>query len=175
MMSRKIQLNVSELEQSGSAKVINEFDDTKYLIIGRWGLVSDSYSVYSRIGELLVEIKQRTLGTHPQFELFASEDMIGTSLFNVAFRYTTLYINGINWLVVGNEKKQNYIIFNGHKRIGAINSFNNDGKVVRIITATNLEYEPIIVAISAILNHPVVVNHLNISKNPFKNFSPSLD
>ncbi|WP_268912856.1 hypothetical protein [Lentilactobacillus sp. SPB1-3] len=173
-MARKIQINVSELERSHATKVINESSNKQYLIVGRWGLVSDSYSVYSTSGELLIEIKQKTLGTNPQFDIWYLDELIGSSLIHLSFHYSTIYIKQLNWLIVGNEIKQNYMIIKNRSRIGTVHSFNTRGDVVRIINTENQTDEPILVAIAAILNHPVTTGQLHVSKNPFKNFTPTI-
>ncbi|GAY72720.1 hypothetical protein [Lentilactobacillus kosonis] len=173
-MARKIQINVSELERSHATKVINEFSNNQYLVVGRWGLVTDSYSIYSRSGELLCEIKQATLGTSPRFDIYYLDKLVGTSIINLSLHYSTIYIKGINWLIIGNEVKQNYSIIKKQKRIGTIHSFNTHGDVVRIISTDNINDESIMVAIAAILNHPVTTSQLNISKNPFNHFNPTI-
>ncbi|AQW21868.1 hypothetical protein PL11_008035 [Lentilactobacillus curieae] len=174
-MARKVQINVSELERSHATKVVDKYDDSKYLVVGKWGLVSDSYSIYSIAGEVLSEIKQKSLGTSPQFEIWYDDALVGSSMVNFSLHFSTIYIKGLNWLVVGNDVKQNYVIYSGRKRVGSINSYNTHNDVVRIVSANEIDEEPILVSIAAILNHPVAADQLNISKNPFKNFTPSLD
>ncbi|EHL97980.1 hypothetical protein HMPREF9103_01804 [Lentilactobacillus parafarraginis F0439] len=137
-MSRKIQINLSELDHTRSCRIIDEYKDTKYLIVGKWGLVSDTFSVYSLTGEVLATVRQQSLGTTPRFDIFYLHQFIGSSVIHFSMHYTTLYINGINWLIIGNQEKQSYTITHGRQKIASIKSYAQADQVIRLMTSATL-------------------------------------
>lgn len=157
-MSRKIQINLSELDHTRSCRIIDEYKDTKYLIVGKWGLISDTFSVYSIGGDVLAEARQQSLGVTPRFDLFCFNQFVGSSVLHFSLHYTTLFINGINWLVVGNQEKQSYTITHGRQKIATIKSYAQADQIIRIMTVENINHEPIVALIAAILNHPSLVH-----------------
>ncbi|GAF37111.1 hypothetical protein [Lentilactobacillus farraginis] len=161
-MSRKIQINLSELDHTRSCRIIDEYKDTKYLIVGKWGLVSDTFSVYSITGDVLAEARQQSLGTTPRFDLFCVGQFVGSSVLHFSMHYTTLFINGINWLVIGNQEKQSYTITHGRQKIATIKSYAQADQIIRIMAVENINHEPIVALIAAILNHPSLVHTANL-------------
>lgn len=177
-MSRKIQINLSELDHTRSCRIIDEYKDTKYLIVGKWGLVSDTFSVYSLTGEVLATVRQQSLGTTPRFDIFYLHQFIGSSVIHFSMHYTTLYINGINWLIIGNQEKQSYTITHGRQKIASIKSYAQADQVIRLMDVGDIKHEPIVALIAAILNHPSLVhtaklNLRTLAKYP-KGVKPSL-
>lgn len=164
-MSRKIQLNLTELDHTRSTRVTDEYKDTKYLIVGKWGLISDIFSLYSITGELLAKVCQQSMGTTPRFDLYYLHQFVGSSIIHFTLHYTTIYINGINWLITGNQEKQSYTISHGREKIATIKSYNQSDQVVRIIDVDKTDHEPLVILIAAILNHPSLV-HSSVVKLP---------
>lgn len=157
-MSRIIQLNLSELDHTRSSRVIDEYKDTKYLIVGKWGLVSDTFSVYSITGDILAKIRQQSMGRTPKFDIFFLHQFVGSSVINISMHYTTIFINGLNWLVIGNQEKQSYTIWHRREKIATIKSYGQSDQIIRLIKVDTFKHEPLVVAIAAILNHPSLVH-----------------
>ncbi|MEE8823623.1 hypothetical protein LASUN_14250 [Lentilactobacillus sunkii] len=153
-MSRKLQLNLTELDHTRSSKVTDQYRDTKYLIVGKWGLVSDTFSIYSISGEVVATVRQQSLGMTPKFDLYYLDQFVGSSVIHFTMRYTTIFINGINWLITGNQEKQIYHIIHGRDRIATIKSYSQSDQVIRIMDIDDTNHEPLVLAIAAILNHP---------------------
>lgn len=157
-MSRKLQLNLTELDHTRSSKVTDQYRDTKYLIVGKWGLISDTFSIYSITGELLVSVRQQSMGMTPKFDLYYLDQFVGTSVIHFTMHYTTIFINGINWLITGNQDKQSYRIIRGRTHIATIKSYSQSDQVIRIMSVDNIDHEPLVLAIAALLNHPSLVH-----------------
>ncbi|GHP15128.1 hypothetical protein YK48G_25530 [Lentilactobacillus fungorum] len=171
-MSRIIQLNLSELDHTRSSRIIDEYKDTKYLIVGKWGLISDTFSVYSVSGDVLAKVRQQSMGISPKFDVFYLHQFVGSSVINFSMHYTTVFINGINWLVIGNQEKQFYTIWRGRERIATIKSYGESDQVIRLLKVDNIKHEPIVVAIAAILNHPSLVHTSRIKIRELGKLSP---
>lgn len=153
-MSRKLQLNLTELDHTRSTKVTDQYRDTKYLIVGKWGLIDDTFSIYSISGEVVATVRQQSLGMTPKFDLYYLDQFVGGSVIHFTMHYTAIFINGINWLVAGNQDKQTYRIMHGRQRIATIKSYSQSDQVIRIMDVDNTNHEPLVLAIAAILNHP---------------------
>ncbi len=172
-MSRIIQINLSELDHTRSCRIIDEYRDTKYLIVGKWGLVSDTFSVYSLTSSVLAEAKQQSLGITPKFDLFYLHQFVGTSVIHFSMHYTTLFINGINWLVIGNQEKQSYTITHGRKRIATIKSYTRADQVIRVMKVDDIKHEPMVALIAAILNHPSLAHTSKLNLRSLEKYPKS--
>ncbi len=175
-MSRKVQLNVTELDRTRATKVTDEYKDIKYLVVGKWGLIDDGFDIYSKENEVLAQVKQRSLGTTPRFDLFYYDNFVGSSVVHFSLYFVTIYINGLNWIVTGSAKKQFFTIHRGGHKIAEIKSYNESDKGVRIIDTTRTVNEPLVIAIAAILNHPSLVHlsKLRVKKlQPYRKIEPN--
>lgn len=153
-MSRKLQLNLTELDYTRSTKVTDQYRDTKYLIVGKWGLIADTFSIYSISGEVVATVRQQSLGMTPKFDLYYLDQFVGSSVIHFTIHYTTIFINGVNWLVTGNQDKQTYRVMHGRTRIATIKSYSQSDQVIRIMDVNNTNHEPLVLAIASIFNHP---------------------
>ncbi|EHO54485.1 hypothetical protein [Lentilactobacillus kisonensis] len=174
-MSRIIQLNLSELDHTRSSRIIDEYKDTKYLIVGKWGLISDAFSVYSVSGDILAKVRQQSMGINPKFDVFFLRQFVGSSVINVSMHYTTIFINGIDWLIIGNQEKQSYVIWHKREKIATIKSYGQSDQIIRLIKVDNIKHEPLVVAIAAILNHPSLVHTARLKLRELGKLTPKPD
>lgn len=98
------------------------------------------------------------MGMTPKFDLYYLDQFVGTSVIHFTMHYTTIFINGINWLITGNQDKQSYRIIRGRTHIATIKSYSQSDQVIRIMSVDNIDHEPLVLAIAALLNHPSLVH-----------------
>lgn len=155
-MSRKLWLNLSELDSKHTTKVVDDYNDYKYLITGRWGVSQDNFSVYSVSNALLAEVNQIGRSSMPKFTLHYLNRFVGTSIVNINLHYLTIYIGGLNWLITGNLNKQKFTIRKGTKIIATINSHLKNGDIIREVWISEMNLEPLLITIAAVIKHPQI-------------------
>ena len=67
---RKLYSYRNRLSTRGTTTITDESGSNVYLINGRWGMHAGVMSVYSSSNLLEAEIKQRSLGMLPKFDLY---------------------------------------------------------------------------------------------------------
>ena len=90
--------------------VKNESGDDIYLIVGKWGRLGDTLSLYDMSGNLLVEAKQTLLSVFPTFDLYIKGKKIGTLVKRPGIRQPYYRIKKLDWRVTGNFLAQQYTI-----------------------------------------------------------------
>lgn len=72
---RKLYSYRNRLSTRGTTTITDESGSNVYLINGRWGMHAGVMSVYSSSNLLEAEIKQRSLGMLPKFDLYKNASM----------------------------------------------------------------------------------------------------
>lgn len=154
-MTRALTFNQTELDQTQFAKVADGYHDTKYFIMGTWGLIGDGFIVYSLTGDPLAEIKQLTIGNNAKFELSIENQTIAIARLHITvLNQEFIYLKHENILVTGNSVTQKYNFFKGRHQITKLERLDNDATFIREITTDQIETEPTTICIAAMLSHP---------------------
>lgn len=90
--------------------VKNEKGNDAYLIVGKWGRVGDSLSLYNMSGDLLVEAKQTLLSVYPTFDLLVKGKKIGTLIKRPGIKRPYYRIKKLGWMITGDFLAQKYTI-----------------------------------------------------------------
>ena len=75
---RKLYSYRNRLSTRGTTTITDENGSNVYLINGRWGMHAGVMSVYSSSNLLEAEIKQRSLGMLPKFDLYKKRKYAGS-------------------------------------------------------------------------------------------------
>ena len=75
---RNLYTRRTELSNRGTIRIKDSSGRLIYLLVGKWGLSPGVLSVYNVTGERLAEIKQRTLGFFPKFDLYDRRHHVGS-------------------------------------------------------------------------------------------------
>lgn len=164
-MAKNKFLNQAELDQTQFTKIVDIHSHLFYLVSGCWGNLHDRLSIYSLDGDKIAEVHQIDSSLNPKFEIFYKNQMIGSSIINFNFHYASIFINGINWLIIGNFKSNKFQVINKFKTIGTIKTVTNSMGTVKEIHTQHIELEPILIIIAAILKHPTIESKLPKSLN----------
>ncbi|MBD5069426.1 MAG: hypothetical protein HDT50_04425 [Lactobacillus sp.] len=150
---RNLYTRRSELSNRGTIRVKDDSGRLVYLMLGKWGIHPGVLSVYDVSGPLLAEIKQRSLGFFPKFDLYASKKHVGSLRRYQGISHEMLFVKGLNWFIVGNLMTFNYKVYHGRQCIMTISE-------VQLTAGTSLEFhiknkddEPLCLCIAAILDY----------------------
>lgn len=108
---RKLYSYRNRLSTRGTTTITDENGSNVYLINGRWGMHAGVMSVYSSSGLLEAEIKQRSLGMLPKFDLYKKRKYAGSIRRYYGVSREMLFVKKLNWLIMGNLSTYNYRVF----------------------------------------------------------------
>jgi len=114
---RNLYTKRENLTGNGTTTVKDEHGHALYFITGRWGMHPAVLSVYAVNGDLQAEIKQRSLGFWPTFELFSNRQLVGSLRRYYGLGAEMLFVKKLNWLILGNSLTFNYKIYHGRQCI----------------------------------------------------------
>lgn len=142
----------TELSNRGLIKIKDSSGRLVYMIVGKWGMSPSVLSVYDVSGSRLAQIKQRSLGLFPRFDLYDAEHHVGSLRRYYGISHEMLFVKGLNWFIIGNLMTFNYKVYHGRQCIMTISE-------VQLPTEKALEFhifdqadEPLCLCISAILD-----------------------
>lgn len=143
----------NNLTSTDCATIKDEHGQIIYLITGKWGKAQDVLSIYSIHDELLAQVKQKSFGIFPRFDLYVKDQRVGSLRRYYGVGREMLFVKGLNWVIIGNIFNFNYKIY--HRRdclmsISEIHLTNGQGLEFAI---TNYADEPLCLCIAAILDH----------------------
>ena len=118
---RKLYSYRNRLSTRGTTTITDENGSNVYLINGRWGMHAGVMSVYSSSNLLEAEIKQRSLGMLPKFDLYKKRKYAGSIRRYYGVSREMLFVKKLNWLIMGNLSTYNYRVFHGRECIMTIN------------------------------------------------------
>ena len=110
---RKLYSYRNRLSTRGTTTITDESGSNVYLINGRWGMHAGVMSVYSSSNLLEAEIKQRSLGMLPKFDLYKKRKYAGSIRRYYGVSREMLFVKKLNWLIMGNLSTYNYRVFHG--------------------------------------------------------------
>ena len=90
--------------------VKNEVGQPQYLIVGKWGRLGDTLSLYSMSGELILEAKQTLLSVFPTFDLLTNQEKVGTIVKKPGIHHPYYRIKKLGWVVDGDFLEQEYSV-----------------------------------------------------------------
>ncbi|WP_051237810.1 LURP-one-related/scramblase family protein [Lacticigenium naphthae] len=145
--------------------------DDLFLIVGKWGRIGDSLSLYNMHGELLFEAKQTILSLFPKFELFEKNKKVGTLVKRPSLRAPYFTVHPMHWLITGNFEEQQYTIRDKAKvitRVEKTYSYVGDFYSLEIIDE---EYAPISCILAVIIDHYSINRLTNFMRSPVKGYT----
>ncbi|MCP0886330.1 hypothetical protein LB941_03135 [Ligilactobacillus sp. WILCCON 0076] len=149
---RKLYSSRNNLSSRGSTTIKDEQGKVVYLLTGRWGMHPAAMSVYDIDGVLLAEIKQRSLGLLPKFELFEQHKLVGSLRRYYGVGHEMLFIQKLNWFILGNSLTFNYKIYHGRTCILSLHEVElSSGKFLEL-QITHQDDEPLCICVVAILD-----------------------
>ncbi len=149
---RRFYLKSQGLENKGATVVSDENRNSKYLLVGKWGIKSDTLSVYDMGGKLVSELKQLSVGTLPKFELFLRGTKVGTVTTPVGFIRGFLLVHNLHWWIVGDTVTCHFKIFRGFSTILEINRVQINGSTYIELNVFDQEQLPLFICLAAILD-----------------------
>lgn len=149
---RRFYLKSQGLENKGATAVSDENHNSKYLLVGKWGIKSDTLSVYDMSGQLLSELKQISVGRAPKFKLFENGIEVGTVTTPVGFIRGFLFVRNLNWFIMGDTVTCHFKVFRGLSTILEINRVQINGSAYIELNVYDQEQVPLFICLAAILD-----------------------
>lgn len=143
----------NRLSVRGTTAVTDERGANVYLINGRWGMHAGVMSVYSASGFLEAEIKQRSLGMFPKFDLYRKRRYAGSIRRYYGVSREMLLVKKLSWLIIGNLSTYNYRVFHGRECIMTINEVQLASGDYLEFTIAHEEDEALLLCVVSILDY----------------------
>lgn len=145
-------IDAQSLKDAGMSVVKDEHGQPRYILTGRHGLANEGYILHTISGTELGELRQRSVGLSPTFDLSVNHARVGSikKVFGVWREF--IFVSGLNWLVIGNLLANQYHIYHGVKSVTTIASVGTASNTVFKIAITETRDVPAALLIAAILD-----------------------
>ncbi|GEP19010.1 LURP-one-related/scramblase family protein [Pediococcus argentinicus] len=140
------------LENKGATVIRDQNHNSKYLLVGKWGIEHDALSVYGVSGQLEAEIKQLSVGKTPKFQILMDNQEVGTVSTPIGFIRGFLFVNKLNWLISGNTTTCHFKVRSGMKVILEINRVLINGSAYIELNCFENEHTAVFIGLAAILD-----------------------
>lgn len=142
------------LASLGMVVVKDEQAEPAFLLTGKWGQHNDVLDIYLTSGELVAQVKQKSWGWLPKFMLYNHNgDHVGTLRRYYGVGRDMLFVQGLNWLIVGNVLSFNYKVYCGRTLIMTIKKSSSSETSMVEFTIPNAADAPLCLCVAAILNY----------------------
>lgn len=149
---RNLYTKRENLTGTGTTTVKDERGLACYFLTGRWGMHPAVLSVYASDGDLKAEIKQRSLGFWPKFELFSDRKLVGSLRRYYGLGTEMLFVKKLNWLILGNSLTFNYKIYHGRRCVLSLHEVELASGNYLELTIADINDEALCLCIVAILD-----------------------
>ncbi|NLR32711.1 LURP-one-related/scramblase family protein [Levilactobacillus tujiorum] len=149
---RKLYLNQAALSAKATTVIRDANNDSRYLLVGKWGLRADVLSVYTIDGALEGEIKQETLGLLPKFRLIYHRQTVGHVSKTFGVIREVLFVRGLNWVIMGNINSGHFSITHGRESIASIDRVSQSGGGTIELTVDQPDHEALVICLASILD-----------------------
>ncbi|AKP63783.1 LURP-one-related/scramblase family protein [Levilactobacillus koreensis] len=164
---RKLYLNQAALSARATTVIRDADNQSRYLLVGKWGMRADVLSVYTIAGELEAEVKQETLGLLPKFRLLYHRQTAGRVNKTFGVIREVLFVRGLNWVILGNLNNGHFRITHGKDTIATIDQVRASGGATVELTIDQPDHEALVICLAAILDR--WAKHQQHAFNPLKN------
>ena len=100
----------------------------------------------------IAEIKQRSLGFWPKFELFSDRKLVGSLRRYYGLGTEMLFVKKLNWLILGNSLTFNYKIYHGRRCVLSLHEVELASGNYLELTIADINDEALCLCIVAILD-----------------------
>lgn len=149
---QRFYLKSQGLENKGAITVSDENHNSKYLLVGKWGIKRDALSVYDMQGQLRAELKQIAVGLLPKFKLFLNNHEVGMVTTPVGFIRGLLYVHNLRWIIIGDTVTCHFKVFHGLTKILEVNRVQINGSAYIELNVFVESNTPLFICLSAILD-----------------------
>jgi len=149
---RKLYLNQAALSAKATTVIRDADNESRYLLVGKWGLRADVLSVYTINGALEAEVKQETLGILPKFRLLYHRQMVGRVSKTFGVIREVLFVRGLNWVIMGNINSGHFTNTHGRESIASIDRVSQSGGGTIELTVDQEDHEALVICLASILD-----------------------
>ncbi len=139
----------------GITTVTTYTNDIKYIISGQIGQRHDKLTIYDQSYDPLAEINQVSSGILPRFILTNQQQTVGSIGLSLKL-HELLFVNNLNWLVLGSLEKRRFQIKTVRQQLATANPI-RDQRLSIHIAKTN--QEPLLLLIIAFLDRWQFIAH----------------
>lgn len=164
---RTLYLNQAALSAKATTVIRDTNNQSRYLLVGKWGLRADVLSVYTITGALEAEVKQESLGLLPKFRLIYHRQTVGRVSKTLGVIREVLFVRGLNWIIMGNLNSGHFKIYHGRDLIATIDQVSQSGGGTATLAIDQSDHEALVICLAAILDR--WAKHQQKSLNPLRN------
>lgn len=113
-------IDAQSLKDAGMSVVKNSDFKPVYILNGRHGLANDGFMLHTIAGGELGEIRQKTVGLFPRYDLYVARHKVGSVKKMAGVWREFIFVSDLNWMIIGNLLANQYHIYHGVKSITTI-------------------------------------------------------
>lgn len=154
-------IDAQSLKDSGMSVVKDSNSKPVYILTGRHGIANDGFTLHSIAGAELGDIRQKTVGIFPRYDLYVDRQKVGSVKKMAGVWREFIFVAGLNWMIIGNLLANQYHIYHGVKSITTIAEA---GTASNTVFKLDIPREEDVVAgllLAAILDHWRQVHNAN--------------
>lgn len=170
---RQLYLNQAALSARATTVIRDADNQSRYLLVGKWGLRADVLTVYLINGSLEAEVRQESLGLLPRFRLIYHRQTVGRVNKTFGLIREVLFIRGLNWVVMGTLTTGGFRIYHGRALIATIQRVDQRDQTL-VLTVDQPDHEALVVCLAAILDRWAKRPQHNLSPLKHRGWTPGL-
>lgn len=113
-------IDAQSLKDAGMSVVKNGDFKPVYILNGKHGLANDGFMLHNIAGDELGEIRQKTVGLFPRYDLYVDRQRVGSVKKMAGVWREFIFVSDLNWMIIGNLLANQYHIYHGVKSITTI-------------------------------------------------------
>jgi uncharacterized protein YxjI len=154
-------IDAQSLKETGMSVVKNGEFKPVYILNGRHGIANDGFNLHTIGGQELGEIRQKTVGIFPRYDLYVGRQRVGAIKKMAGVWREFIFVSDLNWMIIGNLLANQYHIYHGVKSITTIAEAGTASNTVFKLEIDNPDNVPAGLLIAAILDRWRQVHNAN--------------
>lgn len=145
-------VDAQALHETGMSVVKDKVGIPQYILTGRHGFTNDGIYLHTIDGTSIGDIRQKTLGLFPRYDLTVDGQRIGSIKKMLGVWREFIFVSDLNWIIVGNLLANQYHIYHGVKAITTIATVGSPSQTVFQLSIDKDDDVPAALLIAAILD-----------------------
>ncbi|WP_461213298.1 LURP-one-related/scramblase family protein [Lacticaseibacillus sp. GG6-2] len=154
-------IDAQSLKDAGMSVVKDGDFKPVYILNGRHGIANDGFNLHTIAGQELGEIRQKTVGLFPRYDLFVNREKVGSIKKMAGVWREFIFVSDLNWMIIGNLLANQYHIYHGVKSITTIAEAGTASNTVFKLDIPNAADVPAGLLLAAILDRWRQVHNAN--------------
>ncbi|MCD2256881.1 LURP-one-related/scramblase family protein [Agrilactobacillus fermenti] len=135
------------------AMVYNATQQPIYYVVGRQGMLNDSFELHELSGNLVGEIKQVSPGFLPRFDILIANKKVGAIKRIIGVWHQFIFVTDLRWIITGDLLDNHYQAFTHGQLVFQVDTaLLSDGALAKDLIVKRQQDVPVAILISMILD-----------------------